>query len=57
MKIILALFITIILYHFPLWLAWVNVNRFSRKIDQVTVGAIWLYCGWLGWVGYRFITG
>ena len=38
---------TVIFYHCPVCVAWLNVNRFSRKLDRLAVGFVWIYVIWL----------
>jgi len=45
--------ITLILYLSPLYVAWMNVNRFSITLDRIAIGFIWAYVMWLASVvGY-----
>jgi len=45
--------ITLILYLSPLYVAWINVNRFSITLDRIAIGFIWAYVMWLASVaGY-----
>jgi len=56
MKYIHFLIVTLVLYYFPIVVAWFNVNRFSLWFDRIGAVGVGLFSGWLFWLVFYFMN-